>query len=141
MASSPIPFIRTIRAFGFPFLSTVARVIAFGSLTCDAIASSNHFLKRVIGSSGRLTSGRDRKSTRLNSSHVAISYAVFCLKKKNPPCRDLLAREEADGVLNARAVRRGFAQRLPEPQGGGPWRNTALRRRTLDSAVLGQQDR
>src|SRR5690625_6696701 len=26
--------------------------------------------------------GRDRKSTRLNSSHVAISYAVFCLKKK-----------------------------------------------------------
>src|SRR5207253_11444574 len=27
--------------------------------------------------------GLDRKSTRLNSSHVAISYAVFCLKKKN----------------------------------------------------------
>src|SRR5438067_10791962 len=27
--------------------------------------------------------GRDRKSTRLNSSHVSISYAVFCLKKKN----------------------------------------------------------
>src|SRR5436305_5589449 len=26
---------------------------------------------------------RDRKSTRLNSSHVRISYAVFCLKKKN----------------------------------------------------------
>src|SRR5690625_4374913 len=29
-----------------------------------------------------LTLIRDRKSTRLNSSHVAISYAVFCLKKK-----------------------------------------------------------
>src|SRR5439155_20412312 len=27
----------------------------------------------------------DRKSTRLNSSHVAISYAVFCLKKKTVP--------------------------------------------------------
>src|SRR5690606_40682654 len=27
---------------------------------------------------------RDRKSTRLNSSHVKISYAVFCLKKKRP---------------------------------------------------------
>src|SRR5690242_21287696 len=26
---------------------------------------------------------RDRKSTRLNSSHMSISYAVFCLKKKN----------------------------------------------------------
>src|SRR3712207_7800835 len=33
--------------------------------------------------SGRLTgSDRDRKSTRLNSSHANISYAVFCLKKK-----------------------------------------------------------
>src|SRR5690606_7921631 len=30
-----------------------------------------------------LVDGRDRKSTRLNSSHVKISYAVFCLKKKN----------------------------------------------------------
>src|SRR5437868_8862661 len=32
---------------------------------------------------------RDRKSTRLNSSHVSISYAVFCLKKKTGPedCR------------------------------------------------------
>src|SRR5690606_40209995 len=29
-----------------------------------------------------LASGQDRKSTRLNSSHVKISYAVFCLKKK-----------------------------------------------------------
>src|SRR6266513_3040072 len=30
---------------------------------------------------------RDRKSTRLNSSHVSISYAVFCLKKKNRTIR------------------------------------------------------
>src|SRR3712207_8142317 len=29
----------------------------------------------------------DRKSTRLNSSHANISYAVFCLKKKNDPYR------------------------------------------------------
>src|SRR5256885_8599982 len=29
-----------------------------------------------------IDSGRDRKSTRLNSSHLVISYAVFCLKKK-----------------------------------------------------------
>ena len=28
----------------------------------------------------------DRKSTRLNSSHLLISYAVFCLKKKTPDC-------------------------------------------------------
>src|SRR5262245_65069698 len=31
---------------------------------------------------GRTTSDVDRKSTRLNSSHLGISYAVFCLKKK-----------------------------------------------------------
>src|SRR5690606_40928635 len=31
----------------------------------------------------QLHGGKDRKSTRLNSSHVKISYAVFCLKKKN----------------------------------------------------------
>src|SRR3989442_9923756 len=31
---------------------------------------------------GTIPAARDRKSTRLNSSHVRISYAVFCLKKK-----------------------------------------------------------
>src|SRR5258705_2691665 len=30
----------------------------------------------------KIASARDRKSTRLNSSHLGISYAVFCLKKK-----------------------------------------------------------
>src|SRR3712207_8021904 len=33
---------------------------------------------------------RDRKSTRLNSSHANISYAVFCLKKKNQHARSAL---------------------------------------------------
>src|SRR3712207_7946431 len=32
------------------------------------------------------TDMEDRKSTRLNSSHANISYAVFCLKKKRTPC-------------------------------------------------------
>src|SRR5437870_6938617 len=36
----------------------------------------------VSGFSEPLAAPRDRKSTRLNSSHVAISYAVFCLKKQ-----------------------------------------------------------
>src|SRR3712207_7418178 len=35
---------------------------------------------------GAAAPARDRKSTRLNSSHANISYAVFCLKKKTPPC-------------------------------------------------------
>src|SRR5699024_12619236 len=33
------------------------------------------------------SSSADRKSTRLNSSHVSMSYAGLCLKKKNPPWR------------------------------------------------------
>src|SRR5436309_12513333 len=39
---------------------------------------------------GAIHEGSDRKSTRLNSSHVKITYAVFCLKKKLVP--SLLAR-------------------------------------------------
>src|SRR5256886_17101382 len=35
-----------------------------------------------VGVAGELWIGGDRKSTRLNSSHSQISYAVFCLKKK-----------------------------------------------------------
>src|SRR5439155_6221467 len=38
---------------------------------------------KAAGASILRVSSLDRKSTRLNSSHVAISYAVFCLKKKN----------------------------------------------------------
>src|SRR5437588_4705978 len=45
-------------------------------------------LARFRGHSGSLTRAAylsaDRKSTRLNSSHTVISYAVFCLKKKSP---------------------------------------------------------
>src|SRR5439155_19873881 len=49
------------------------------------LRSSSTILRANGG--GRAVAGRDqepgdRKSTRLNSSHVAISYAVFCLKKK-----------------------------------------------------------
>src|SRR5690348_18102335 len=38
---------------------------------------------QVAGAALQLVDVRDRKSTRLNSSHPSISYAVFCLKKKN----------------------------------------------------------
>src|SRR5256885_2805319 len=44
---------------------------------CAAIAAAARFL----GAAGSAAAG-DRKSTRLNSSHLVISYAVFCLKKK-----------------------------------------------------------
>src|SRR5437773_8352938 len=45
-------------------------------------------LPRVLGSGWRRT---DRKSTRLNSSHITISYAVFCLKKKKTQTRQSFA--------------------------------------------------
>src|SRR5437588_7602429 len=44
-------------------------------------ASLNAVAKKSYG--GLWVFSRDRKSTRLNSSHTVISYAVFCLKKKN----------------------------------------------------------
>src|ERR1039458_2903604 len=51
--------------------------------------------REEVGSSSHLCRlGRnwpDRKSTRLNSSHLGISYAVFCLKKKKPPRRKPLS--------------------------------------------------
>src|SRR5690625_6211983 len=44
----------------------------------------SHQAKRIVDFlSGTVYAVKDRKSTRLNSSHVANSYAVFCLKKKH----------------------------------------------------------
>src|SRR2546426_4080169 len=43
---------------------------------------------------GRVLRVEDRKSTRLNSSHLVISYAVFCLKKKKKNVNEVYAREE-----------------------------------------------
>src|SRR5690606_40864274 len=49
-------------------------------------AGANDFERFKVGLDGvwqsKLLERQDRKSTRLNSSHVKISYAVFCLKKK-----------------------------------------------------------
>src|SRR5205807_3834171 len=67
---------------------------------------------------------RDRKSTRLNSSHLVISYAVFCLKKKKKTSRstpsDLRDRCSAQtAVGRGRTVR---AEPVRRPTGGGPSR-------------------
>src|SRR5471032_3533437 len=40
--------------------------------------------------------GGDRKSTRLNSSHITISYAVFCLKKKNNKLNELRSDQNTE---------------------------------------------
>src|SRR2546422_7162498 len=56
-------------------------------------------------------SGRDRKSTRLNSSHGYISYAVFCLKKKKAWTAGSRGLPDAGRGLDGR---RGLVRR-------GPW--------------------
>src|SRR5262245_59398918 len=48
--------------------------------TASGTGMSGMFTKKRVGSG--VFDPRDRKSTRLNSSHLGISYAVFCLKKK-----------------------------------------------------------
>src|SRR2546427_5311898 len=82
--------------------------------------------------------GRDRKSTRLNSSHSQISYAVFCLKKKKKhsdevvvtvrfasplvlACRDdgvEQLRDQAHDHLATRATRHRRTRQLPTRSAG-----------------------
>src|SRR5207247_11234412 len=64
-------------------------------LFAEKPGANPQFRKNPLGLGNCLGVGRDRKSTRLNSSHEWISYAVFCLKKKKrmgikrhrAPCR------------------------------------------------------
>src|SRR5437667_1324691 len=46
------------------------------------------------------SSGSDRKSTRLNSSHITISYAVFCLKKKKKKKERLTKKRKQETTNN-----------------------------------------
>src|ERR1022692_3232912 len=62
----------------------------------------------------------DRKSTRLNSSHLVISYAVFCLKKKKQPSHDPDAAIPYDdfdvnalGTMTRRGPARDFCREAP----------------------------
>src|SRR5690606_41199930 len=68
-------------------LADAARAAAAGEAECRAGAGfpaqslpDRHDLLVFGGPHGYLLPGRDRKSTRLNSSHVKISYAVLCLQ-------------------------------------------------------------
>src|SRR5256885_3381380 len=91
---------RPPRSTLFPYTTlfrseVLAKGVAFGAQLVGAPGVGERFLQSRIGlSPQRLVSARqpvaglgifvggDRKSTRLNSSHLVISYAVFCLKKK-----------------------------------------------------------
>src|SRR3712207_8697347 len=68
------------------FRSAAGAAVAEASARTVVAAAPGHVMlvRGVIGMrrSRGCARGRDRKSTRLNSSHANISYAVFCLKKK-----------------------------------------------------------
>src|SRR5256885_6346553 len=62
------------------------RVLHLGDLFAMLAEDLVHVLREVGGvllEDDHFAIQEDRKSTRLNSSHLVISYAVFCLKKKN----------------------------------------------------------
>src|SRR5688572_31057489 len=63
--------------------------------------------------SARLVAGADRKSTRLNSSHSQISYAVFCLKKTKYAASEWQFAEQPDDILVAQ---KPVADPPPDPR-------------------------
>src|SRR5260221_2409628 len=58
--------------------------LASGAVSSQPLACALHrgLADAPVLPVGQVVARRDRKSTRLNSSHTVISYAVFCLKKK-----------------------------------------------------------
>src|SRR5205809_1813622 len=77
---------RPPRSTLFPY-TTLFRSLANLRKTPDEVVQEVARIRADAAFDQRLRSGcvaRDRKSTRLNSSHGYISYAVFCLKKKKP---------------------------------------------------------
>src|SRR6266478_3343783 len=60
----------------------------------ELFAIHEHDLRTRPQDFGRILRNRDRKSTRLNSSHSQISYAVFCLKKKKKKNKNILNKKK-----------------------------------------------
>src|SRR5438874_4850840 len=71
---------RRPRSTLFPYTTLFRSLLVAAAAHHDRLAWSA--ATRRKHPQARCTAGEDRKSTRLNSSHVEISYAVFCLKKK-----------------------------------------------------------
>src|SRR5207253_7270451 len=69
---------------GEEFVAMLPGTITDAAIAAERVRLAFEAAGRALGEHhlGATVSVGDRKSTRLNSSHVAISYAVFCLKKK-----------------------------------------------------------
>src|SRR5258708_13182141 len=78
---------RPPRSTLFPYTTLFRSVIGRSSTpaTTQPVAATTVSSRSMIDRSNAQMPKADRKSTRLNSSHHIISYAVFCLKKKNSP--------------------------------------------------------
>src|SRR5256885_13021903 len=76
--STLFPYTTLFRSRADPLLCVADRADHTGDRLGDPLGL--HRLPRELGEP---SGSPDRKSTRLNSSHLVISYAVFCLKKKN----------------------------------------------------------
>src|SRR5256885_4924743 len=57
--------------------------VGFGGISVGGMVNNRKWYSLLPGVDHLPHTHLDRKSTRLNSSHLVISYAVFCLKKKN----------------------------------------------------------
>src|SRR2546430_6830356 len=80
--STLFPYTTLFRSVGLPAVRTHDQHLALGRAVAEREVL---VIERIdVRNGGR--HHRDRKSTRLNSSHSQISYAVFCLKKKNQTC-------------------------------------------------------
>src|SRR4051794_41645865 len=74
---------RPPRSTLFPYTTLFRSRGNHRSRALRSVDAVNHGHPVLAGGNPReVPGGRDRKSTRLNSSHPSISYAVFCLKKK-----------------------------------------------------------
>src|SRR5207249_10111981 len=63
----------------------------------DPLFLGGHWVPEMVGVAGGVDV--DRKSTRLNSSHVSISYAVFCLKKKKKKINIQVILQNLDSIV------------------------------------------
>src|SRR5207249_12206293 len=76
----------------------VGRIESGGGASAQTFKITTAHIDRSLVEQGVLSEDQvaerqDRKSTRLNSSHVSISYAVFCLKKKSKQRRTLTVHD------------------------------------------------
>src|SRR5688500_11485532 len=63
-----------------------AKVARYSEAKCEKLLQNDGIIRNRLKIASAIENAKaflDRKSTRLNSSHLVISYAVFCLKKKN----------------------------------------------------------